>query len=153
MSKFFAASFVMAFAVAPAFAEGDPVAGEKVFNQCVTCHIVADGDGNVLAGRNARQGPNLYGMPGRQAGVVEGFRYGNSIVEAGEKGLVWDEASFLAYVENPNTFLREYLGNNRARGNMAFRLRGEQDARDVYAYIVSLSPAVEEEGETEVKTD
>lgn len=153
MSKFIATSFLAAFVAAPVFAEADLAAGEKVFSQCQTCHVVADPDGNILAGRNARQGPNLYGMPGRQAGLVEGFRYGKSLVEAGEKGLVWDEESFVAYVENPNTFLRDYLGNNRARGNMAFRLRNADDAKNVYAYIASLSPAVEVEdaAEPEVK--
>jgi cytochrome c len=67
-------------------------------------------------------------------------------------GLAWDEETFVAYVQNPNEFLRSYTGDNRARGNMAFRVRNEADARNLWAYITSLAPApeaVEEEaGET-----
>lgn len=125
---------------APAAAQ-DIAAGERAFNQCATCHVVENPEGTVLAGRNAKQGPNLYGVAGRQAGTVEGFRYGDSMVEAGEKGLVWDEATFVEYVQDPNKFLRTYLDNNRARGNMAFRVRSEDDARNLWAYITSLAPA------------
>lgn len=124
---------------------GDPAAGATAFNsQCATCHVVTNEAGEVLAGRNGRQGPNLYGVIGRQAGIIEGFRYGASIVEAGTAGLVWDEETFVAYVQNPNTFLRTYLNNNRARGNMSFQVRNEATARDLYAFLATFSPAPEE---------
>jgi len=62
---------------APAFADGhasgDAAAGQEQFErQCVSCHVVADADGNVLAGRAAKTGPNLYGLSGRLPGSVEG---------------------------------------------------------------------------------
>lgn len=145
-----------ALCAAPAFAQdamapsGDPAAGEEAFNrQCVACHVVVDEEGNTIAGRNSRTGPNLYGVPGRQAGTVEDFRYGDSIVEAGEAGLTWDEESFVAYVQDPNGFLREYLDDNRARGRMAFQVRDPEDAADLYAYLVSVSPEPEMDGEGE----
>lgn len=142
-----AVATVLALA-APAFA-GDIAAGERAFTQqCATCHVVQNEAGEVLAGRNARQGPNLYAVWGRQAGSVEGFRYGNSIVQAGEKGLKWEEETFVAYVLNPNQFLRDYLGDSRARGNMAFRVRSEEDARNLWAYVTSLAPQPEEAGES-----
>jgi cytochrome c len=137
---FAAAAIALAF---PAFAEGDPAKGEAAFNQCQTCHVVADADGNVLAGRAGKQGPNLYGMVGRQAGTYADFKYGDSMVEAGEKGLVWDEESFVAYVQDPNSFLREYLDDRRARGNMAFRVRNEAQARDLYAFLAQFGAAEE----------
>ncbi len=118
---------------------GDVAAGESAFRQCQTCHVVADADGNVLAGRNARTGPNLYGVFGRQAGSVEDFRYSASMVEAGEAGLTWDEESFIAYVQDPTGFLREYLDDSGARGTMTYRVRSEEDAADLAAYIASLS--------------
>lgn len=129
---------------APAFAEGDAEAGAQAFNQCQTCHVVADADGNVLAGRNAKTGPNLYGVIGRQAGTYDGFRYGKDLIEAGEKGLVWDEETFVAYVQNPSDFLKENLGKRNARGQMQFRVRSEDDARNLYAFLVSLAPPAEE---------
>ena len=40
-------------------ATGDAVAGEAVFGkQCVACHLVVNGDGEKLAGRNGKSGPN-----------------------------------------------------------------------------------------------
>ena len=83
----------------PSLAEshgGDAEAGAEAFSQCQTCHVVVDADGNTLAGKRAKTGPNLYGMVGRQAGTVDGFRYGKSLVEAGEAGLVWDEEKLRA---------------------------------------------------------
>ena len=136
---------------APAFAEahlpsGDVAAGEDQFNsQCVTCHVVVAPDGEKLAGRNARTGPNLYGVAMRQAGTVEGFRYSDSMVEAGEQGMVWDEANFVPYVQDPTGHLREVLDDRRARGKMAYKVRSEEDAVNLYAYLHSLAPP--EEGE------
>ena len=130
-----------------AFADGHIAAGEKAFSQCQTCHVVVDDDGNTLAGRNAKTGPNLYGIVGRTAGTVEGFRYGDDLVAAGEKGLVWDEETFLAYVQNPSAFLKEYLEDNSARGRMSFRVRKEEDAANLYAYLMSIGPEGEAVGE------
>ncbi|TDL78237.1 c-type cytochrome [Palleronia sediminis] len=123
---------------------GDAAAGEAVFNQCSACHVVADDEGNTLAGRAGRTGPNLYGIQGRVAGTVEDFRYSDAMVEAGEAGLEWNEADFVAYVQDPTGFLREYLDDSRARGKMAYKVRSEDDAKNVYAYIVSLGPEMEE---------
>jgi cytochrome c len=133
---------------------GDPAAGATAFtSQCSNCHVVQNAAGEVLAGRNARQGPNLYGVVGRQAGAYPNFRFGDSIVQAGNAGLIWDEETFVAYVQNPNTFLRTYLNNNRARGNMAFQVRNEAQARDLYAFLATFSPAPEAETEAEEATE
>mgnify|MGYP005862640537 FL=1 len=132
----------------------DLAAGERAFTQqCATCHVVQNEAGEVLAGRNARQGPNLYAVEGRIAGSVDGFRYGAGIVQAGEMGLAWDEETFVAYVQNPNDFLRSYTGNRQARGNMAFRVRAEADARNLWAYITSLTPVAEETEEEKPSTE
>ncbi|MGJ8612045.1 MAG: c-type cytochrome [Octadecabacter sp.] len=141
MSKFIYAVAAAAFA-APALAEGDAAAGEQQFNrQCVACHIVADENGDVLAGRSARTGPNLYGIAGRQLGAIEGFRYGDAIIDLGETGATWNEAGFVAYVQDPVGWLRAELDDNRARGKMAYRVRNEQDALDIYAFLATLGPA------------
>ncbi len=120
-------------------ASGDAAAGERVFNQCVACHVVANDAGDILAGRNGRTGPNLYGTAGRPVASVEDFRYSPSITQLGEAGTVWTEESFVAYVLDPTAYLREATGDSRARGAMAFRVRSEEDAKNVYAYLASLS--------------
>ncbi|MBT8457077.1 MAG: cytochrome C [Rhodobacteraceae bacterium] len=144
MNKFSIALAGACLMAAPAFAgghaTGDAAAGEEAFSQCQTCHVVVNDEGETLAGRNARTGPNLYNLFGRAAGTVEGFRYSPSIVEAGEAGLVWDEEQFVAYVQDPTGYLREYLDNNRARGKMSYKVREEADAVNLWAYLVSLSP-------------
>lgn len=128
---------------------GDPAAGEQAFgSQCANCHNVVNEEGDVLAGRpNMRTGPNLYGVLGRAAGSVEGFRYGASIVEVGEN-LEWAEEELVAYLQDPNTFLRETLDNRRARSQMSFRVQSEDTARDIVAFLATFSELEEEEEET-----
>lgn len=129
---------------APVFAEshvsGDAEAGEKVFNKCKSCHmIVSDTDETIVKG--GKTGPNLWGIAGRTAGTQEGYRYGDSLVAAGEAGLVWDEEQFVAYVQDPRQFLRDTLDDSKAKSKMSFKLR--DGGADVYAYLVSVGPAVE----------
>lgn len=143
MKKFSVALAASTLLAAPVLAgghaaSGDAAAGADAFSQCQTCHVVKNDAGETLAGRNARTGPNLYNIAGSQAGSVDGFRYGNSIVEAGEAGLVWTEETFVAYVQDPTGYLREYLDDNRARGKMSYRVRDEADAVNLYAYLASL---------------
>lgn len=151
--KILAYASAMTLLAAPAFAgghaSGDAAAGEEAFNrQCVACHVVVDEEGNKLAGRNARTGPNLYALAGRQAGTVEDFRYGKSIVKAGaEAGLMWSEEAFVAYVQDPTGYLREVLDDKKARGKMAYKVRKEEDAANLYAYLATFGAA--EGGEME----
>lgn len=132
---------VLATAAAPAFAAGDAAKGEQTFKQCQTCHSVIDPSGKMLAGKGAKIGPNLYGVFGRQAGSYEGFKYGDSMVTAGTGGLVWDEAHFVEYVQNPAEFLKKQTNNPSAVAKMAFKVKDAATAEDVYAYLSQFSPA------------
>ncbi len=133
---------IAACAIAPftahAQASGDAAAGEQNFRQCASCHGIVSPDGEVIQ-RLAPTGPNLWGVSGRQAGAYDGYaRFSSAIVAAGEEhGVVWDEESFVAYVEDPSGFLREVTGDARARSNMNHRLRGS--AEDIYAYLSQFS--------------
>jgi cytochrome c len=89
--------------------------------------------------KGGKTGPNLYGLNERQAGSLEGYKYGKSIVAAGEAGLVWNEAEFVKYVADPKAFLRETLDDKKAKSKMAFKLKDEEDAANVWAFIVSAS--------------
>lgn len=120
----------------PALAEGDAEAGKKAFNKCKSCHLIADPAGEVIV-KGGKTGPNLYGIAGRTAGTVEGFRYGDSIVLAGENGLVWDETTFVEYAQDPRAFLKSYLDDTAAKSKMTFKLK--KGAEDIYAYIISVS--------------
>ncbi len=122
---------------------GDAEAGEAAFRACIACHVVRDPEGNVLAGRNGRQGPNLYSIAGRTAGTVEDFRYSSGMEAAAVAGLIWDEETFVAYVPNATAFLREFTGES-VRSNMTPQRVDAEAAADLYAFLVSLAPAMEE---------
>lgn len=143
-------SIAAAFAAfaAPAFADGhasgDAGAGEQQFNrQCVACHVVQDPSGEILAGRNAKVGPNLFGVTGRTAGTVAGFRYGDGMIALGEAGGIWTEDNFAGFVQNPSNWLRETLEDRRARTKMAYRVRNAGHATDIYAFLATFGDQAE----------
>lgn len=134
-----AAIAAIAFA-GPVFAEGDAAAGETAFDrQCVSCHVVANAAGDVLAGRNGRTGPNLFGVAGGPIGAVEGFRYGASILAVNATGAVWTEEDLVAYLLDPTDWLRTTLDDPRARSKMSYRVRNAEDAADLYAYLATFT--------------
>jgi cytochrome c len=65
--------FVAAFA---GRASADPLQGEAAFTrECGTCHVISPTP-------TPRQGPNLYGLIGRQAGKLKGFAYSKALAKA-----------------------------------------------------------------------
>ena len=153
MKLFAVTALGFALLSAPAFADGhatgDAKAGEKVFNKCKACHMIQDADGEDIV-KGGRTGPNLYGLVARAAGSSD-FKYGKSIVEAGEAGLVWNEEEFVKYVADPKKYLATYNDDKRAKSKMAFKLKDADDAANVWAFIASVGPEIE--AEAEVKTD
>lgn len=133
-----AATLLAAPVLADGHVTGDAEAGERAFRQCIACHVVVDAEGETLAGRNARVGPNLWGVDGRTIGSVEDFRYGNGLTALMESEMVWDEAAFVGYVQDPTGWIREAADDDSVRGAMSFRVRSEEDALDLYAYLASL---------------
>ena len=140
MKSMFTASVALLALSAPAFAEGDPVKGEREFNKCKACHMIQADDGTDIV-KGGRTGTNLYGIVGRAAGAQDGFRYGSGLQDAAEKGLVWDVDSLVAYVQDPKAFLVEFTGDSSARSNMSFKMA--RGAEDVIAYLASVAPAAD----------
>ncbi|HKL46714.1 MAG TPA: cytochrome C [Roseovarius sp.] len=136
MKSLFTASAALLALAAPALAAGDAAEGEKEFRKCKACHMIQADDGEMIV-RGGRTGPNLYGVIGRTAGSVEDFKYGDSLVAAGEAGLVWDEENMVPYLEDPKAFLVEQTGDSGARSLMTFRLR--KGGEDVAAYLATFS--------------
>lgn len=97
----------------------DVEAGEKVFKKCKACHTIEAGGKNKI-------GPNLHGILGNQAGIVEGFKYSKAFKEA---SFTWDETELAKYLVDPKGYLK---GNK-----MAFPgLKKEEDVTNVIAYIM-----------------
>ncbi len=124
-----AALFV--FATAGAGLAQDAEAGKSVFRKCMSCHQVGPDAKNKV-------GPALTDVVGRAAGTVKGFKYGKSLVAAGEKGLVWSQETLAAYLEDPSKYLQAYLGDPKARSSMSFKLTKEADRLDVAAYLATV---------------
>lgn len=115
----FAACFV-----APAAQAQDVAAGQRVFGQCRACHVVENN------GRNG-VGPNLNGVVGRKAGIIESFRYSAPMREKAAGGLAWDEATLAQYLANPKDVV--------PGGSMAFAgLRQPEQIANVIAYLKSV---------------
>lgn len=117
-----AGAVVLAAPLAAAAQEGDPVAGEKAFGKCKACHTVEEGKNRV--------GPSLYGVVGREAGAIEGFRYSDAMQKA---DIVWDDENLHKYLENPKGFLP---GNK-----MIFAgIKNPEERGNVIAYLAAQGP-------------
>ena len=96
---------------------GDAVKGEKVFGQCKTCHVAEKGVNRV--------GPSLWGIIGRPAGSIQGFKYSPANKNS---GLVWAPEQLFTYLEAPQKVIKGTY--------MAFAgLKNPQDRADVIAYL------------------
>jgi cytochrome c2 len=113
---------------------GDAEAGAKVFKSCKACHQVGEGAKN-------RSGPVLNDVIGRTAGTAEGFKYGKSMIAAGEAGLVWDAEKIADFIENPSSYLKEVLDSGSAKSKMGKKVKKEDDRADVAAYLATFSEA------------
>jgi len=80
-----AAGMAVLFVAIPLRAADDlSAARELTIRQCSQCHTFEKGDKHG-------QGPNLFGLLGREAGSAPGFVYSDGFKEA-LKGQIWDTA-------------------------------------------------------------
>ena len=100
--------------------------------------MIVDDSGRTIV-KGGRNGPNLFGILGRKAGSVDGFKYGKSLVQLGTTGFAWSETEFVAYLADPKKYLVEKLDDKKARSKMSYKLKSEADALEIWAYLVSLS--------------
>lgn len=123
----------------------DPAAGEQVAVKCQQCHTFNQGG-------EALQGPNLYGVMGRDVASLASFSY-----SSGENGLegvegVWDYQKMDEFLARPRGF-----ASNTAMNFVG--LRRETERADIMAYLRTLTngeplplpeplPEVEEVAET-----
>merc|ERR1711879_984463 len=76
--------------------EGDVKKGAKLFKaKCAQCHTIEKGG-------NAKQGPPLWGLMGRQSGTVDGFGYSEANKNS---GIVWSDKHLFEYLINPKKYM------------------------------------------------
>lgn len=98
---------------------GDAAKGKRVFFKCFSCHTVDEGKNKT--------GPSLYGVVGRAAGTIEGFKYSDANANS---GITWTEAVLFEYLKDP----RGYIPGTK----MIFPgLPSDQDRADVIEYLKS----------------
>ncbi|MEM8936630.1 MAG: cytochrome c family protein [Pseudomonadota bacterium] len=98
--------------------------GRRMFPVCAVCHMVQP---NLPSG----VGPNLYNIYGQPAGQVANFNYSTALQES---GIVWNEETLDAYLEDP----LGYIPGNR----MAYAGERNPERRAaLIAYMKSLTPA------------
>ncbi|MHB0953521.1 MAG: c-type cytochrome [Allorhizobium sp.] len=103
-----------------ALADGDPVAGAKVFKQCAACHTATEPKNRV--------GPSLMGVIGRPVATFEGFKYSKAMTEFGADGKTWTEELLEEYLPKPKDLVKGTT--------MTFAgLKKEDDIKNVIAYL------------------
>ncbi|MCB2113940.1 MAG: c-type cytochrome [Parvularculaceae bacterium] len=96
--------------------------GRKAFAACAICHSVKDPG---APGYTTMVGPSLFRVAGAPAGHVSSYNYSNAMRES---GLIWDDATLDAFIENPQMIV--------PRSRMAFA--GEKNAERRAAIIAYL---------------
>ncbi len=116
-------------ASAPAWAEGDAGRGERVFQQCFSCHSVEPGEAGL-------QGPNLRGIAGSPIAARPDFEYSDALLEFARHEGTWDDALLDRYIADPAAVVpgtrMHYVGLKDAgrRADVIAYLKGARQLRE-----------------------
>lgn len=122
---------------APAFADPSAEDGADSFKKCKSCHSIVAADGTEVV-KGGKTGPNLWGIVGNPVASSADFKYGDGILAAKEKGAVWDEAQLVAYLADPNAWVKAASGDDAAKSKMTFKLPKTEEAENIAAYLATL---------------
>ncbi len=118
---FFAILFTVILTIGTVEA-ADAKKGKKVYNKCKACHSINKGGKNKV-------GPNLYGIVGRKAAQVKGFKYSKALKNS---GLTWDDATLDKFLKKPKKLVK--------KTKMAFGgIKKDSQRADLIAYLKSNS--------------
>ena len=78
------------------FASTSAAEGAKVFKKCLSCHSIAEGGANKI-------GPALWGVLGRPAGSVPGYKYSKAMAAYGK---VWSFEEMSGFLTKPKDWIK-----------------------------------------------
>lgn len=108
--------------VPPAYAQGNPALGARVFGQCMACHSVRPGEHMT--------GPSLASVWNAKAGSAKGFRRYSEAIE--KSGVVWNAETLDRWLGGPEALI--------PGTSMTFPgLKDAQARRDVIAYLKAVA--------------
>ena len=103
-------------------AQGDPAAGQVVFDQkCASCHSVT---ADLVHGLS---GPNLVGVVGRPAGTVAGWDFSTALKDS---KVIWTEENLNKWLTDSTAFVE--------RAEMDLKVPNRIEREDVISYLKNL---------------
>ena len=78
------------------FASTSAVEGAKVFKKCLACHSITEGGANKI-------GPALWGVLGRPAGSVSGYKYSKAMAAHGKN---WSFEEMNGFLIKPKDWIK-----------------------------------------------
>ena len=81
---------------APAFAEGNAIAGKAVFKKCAPCHSTEPVN---------RVGPTLAGIVGRPVATIADYSYSPAMRAFADGGRIWSEVQIAEYLLSPKAMV------------------------------------------------
>jgi len=78
------------------FASTSSAEGAKIFKKCAACHSISQGGGNKI-------GPALWGVLGRKAGSVSGYKYSKAMIAYGKS---WSFEEMNGFLLKPKEWIK-----------------------------------------------
>ena len=95
------------------FASTSAAEGAKVFKKCLACHSIAEGGANKI-------GPALWGVLGRPAGSVPGYKYSKAMAAHGKN---WSFEEMNGFLIKPKDWIKgtkmSFVGLKKAEDRAA----------------------------------
>ena len=102
-----------------------PLKGEAVFKvRCIGCHDVT-AEASLGENNKPKQGPSLFGVIGRTAGILPGFPFSDAMVAS---GIAWSRETLEPYLLSPRAVV--------PKNKMVFNgIKREGEMEDLLDYL------------------
>ena len=120
----FAGCFVAGVSATAAVGAGDAAAGKSAYGRCAACHSITPGRNGV--------GPSLFGVVGRKAGSLEGFKYSDAMVES---GVIWSTSTLDSHLAD----IKGFIPGNRMGIFYPAGVADADDRANIIAYLETLT--------------